>query len=68
MLLTQHTVNYFVKGKNSLYLGEKVEHSLLCPNQCREKGIEIYTCPKAYCNEESAQNLTISEANISIPL
>ena len=45
-----------------------MEHSLLCPNQCREKGIfnqcrekgiETDTGPKAYCNEESAQNLII---------
>ena len=45
-----------------------MEHSLLCPNQCREKGIETDTGPKAYCNEESAQNLIISESQHINPI
>ena len=71
MVYTFDTVDgktILLKVNNSIYLDEKMNHSLLCLNQCREEGIKVHTHTKANCNEERAQSLTIPEANIAIPL
>ena len=43
-----------LRVNNSIYLGEKMEHSFIYPNQCRKKRIEIDTRPKAYYDKGSA--------------
>ena len=43
-----------LRVNNSIYLGEKIEHSFIYPNQCRKKRIEIDTRPKAYYDKGSA--------------
>ena len=52
---------YLFRVNNSIYLGEGMEDSLLCPNQCRENGIEIDTRPKKYCNDPTAQTMYVPE-------
>ena len=71
MVYTFDTVDgktILLKVNNSIYLGEKMDHSLLCLNQYREEGIKVHTHTKANCNEERARSLTTPEANIAIPL
>ena len=45
-----------------------MEDSLVCPNQCRENGIEIDTRPKMYCNDPSAQSMYVPEIYKSFPI
>ena len=61
-------VVYLFRINNSIYLGEGMEDSLLCPNQCRENGIEIDTRPKVYCNDPSAQSMYVPEIDKSFPI
>ena len=42
---------FILRVNNSIYLGEAMEDSLLCPNQCRENGIQIDTRPKGLLPE-----------------
>ena len=60
-----HGEVYILQVNNSIYLGDMMEDSLLCPNQCRDKGIKINTRPKVYCNEDSAQTVSCPEHGIN---
>ena len=45
---------------NSIYMGEKIEDSLLCPNQSEENGVRIDLRPKIYYPEEAtAQSISV---------
>jgi hypothetical protein len=45
---------------NSIYMGEKMEDSLLCPNQSEENGVRIDLRPKMYYPEEAtAQTISV---------
>ena len=59
---------YLFRVNNSIYLGEGIEDSLLCPNQCRENEIEIDTRPKKCCNDPSAQSMYVPEIYKSFPI
>ena len=68
-------VNYAITTKseptvnNNIYLGNDMEDSLLCPNQCRANGIEIDTTPKIYCeNDETAESIYCPEINKRFPI
>ena len=61
-----HGEVYILQVNNSIYLGDMMEDSLLCPNQCRDRGIEIDTRPKVYCNKESAQTVSCPEHGIKL--
>jgi hypothetical protein len=30
---------------NTIYLGDELKHSLICPNQMRDYGLQVYDCP-----------------------
>ena len=46
-----------------------MEDSLLCPNQCRENGIQINTRPKVYCpNDETAESICCPESGKTFPI
>jgi hypothetical protein len=50
-----------------IYMGDKMENSLLCPNQCRLHGILINTCPRMfYPNDEDAQMIIVGETRIPL--
>lgn len=59
-----HSEVFKLRVKNSIYLGDEMEDSLLCPNQCRERGIEIDTRPRIYSNNENAQTVNCLEHNV----
>jgi hypothetical protein len=53
-----------------LYLGEHMEHSLLCPNQVRSNGIIVNDVPKhlAPTISDTTHSIVFPEDNISLPL
>ena len=63
---SSHGEVFILQVNNSIYLGDKMEDSLLCPNQCRDRGKEINTRPKVYCSDENAQTLNCPVHGIRI--
>ena len=61
---------YILRVNNSIHLGSKMDHSLLCPNQCRSNGILINTIPSCFSDDEHAQTVQIPQGNdgIIIPI
>ena len=54
---------------NAIYLGDQMEHSLLCPNQCEHNGIRIDLRPKLYYPTSStASTVFCGGQNLSIPV
>jgi hypothetical protein len=53
----------------AFYFGERMPHSLLCPNQLRDNGIIVHDCPKYYDNT-SSHSITVpcSDGDIELPL
>lgn len=60
---------FLLQINNAIYLGENMEHSLLCPNQCEDNNIRIDIRPKLYYpNSPTASTIFCSEQNLSIPV
>ena len=60
---------FILRANNSIYLGNSMEDSLLCPNQCRANGIEIDTRPKMYCDDdETAESIYCPEIHKRFPI
>ena len=54
---------------HALYMGEHMDHCLLCPNQCEDNGIQVDLRPKFYYpNSPTASTLSCTEQNLEIPL
>jgi hypothetical protein len=58
---------YVLVINKAFYLGDKMAHTLLCPNQLRSNGLRVYDCPKQF-DARSTHSIHIPEADISIPL
>ena len=65
---TQDGETFILRVNIAIYLGDQMEDSLLCPNQCRENGVLIDTRPSIYCNSESAATMECPERNLRIPI
>ena len=54
----------------ALYIGPKLKHALLNPNQMRSNGVEVDDIPRflAPRNKDSTHSLYFPEENIRIPL
>ena len=65
---TQDGETFILRVNNSIYLGDQMEDSLLCPNQCFENGILIDTRPTIYCKEESAATMECPDRGLRIPI
>ena len=54
----------------ALYFGDRMPHSLLCPNQMRDSGIIVHDCPTVYDNNSSHSIIIPSAegADIELPL
>ena len=65
---TQDGETFILRVNNSIYIGDQVEDSLLCPNQCRENGILIDTRPSISCNNESAATMECPQRDLRIPI
>jgi hypothetical protein len=51
----------------ALYFGDRLDHSLLCPNQLRAYGIMVNDTPRQF-DAESNHSIMISGENVTIPL
>ena len=51
----------------TLYFGERMKHSLLCPNQLRAFGIVVDDTPRQF-DRQSTHSITIPGENVVIPL
>ena len=60
---------YILEVNNALYLGDTMDHCLLCPNQCEDNGIRMDLRPAYYYpNDRNASTLYSKEANLNIPI
>ena len=60
---------YILTMNNAIYLGNSMENALICPNQCRENGIQVDTRPKYYHPDEpTCQSIFDNVNNVRIPL
>lgn len=58
---------YILIFNEALYFGDRMTHSLLCPNQLRAHGIQVDDTPIQY-NETSTHSLYVPEHDLRIPL
>jgi hypothetical protein len=58
---------YALVINEAIYLGEKMEHTLLCPNQLRANGLRVNDCPKQF-DATSDHSIHVPESNFVIPL
>jgi hypothetical protein len=66
---TNNGKTLLLQVNNALYMGENMEHSLLCPNQCEDNDIRIDLRPSLYYpNEIRASTLYCENNNIVIPI
>ena len=65
---TQEGETFILRVNNSIYLGNQMEDSLLCPNQCRDNGILIDTRPTVYCNFESVARMECPDKGLKVPI
>lgn len=60
---------FLLQINNAIYLGNNMDHSLLCPNQCESNDIRIDLRPRKYYPDSStASTIFIGEHNLSIPI
>jgi hypothetical protein len=58
----------FIFGQ-ALYLGDKLEHSLICPNQARQNGVVVDDVPRHLSHDEkSTHSLYFPDENVRLPL
>jgi hypothetical protein len=50
-----------------LFMGDKLPHTLLCPNQLRSHGLMVYDTPK-HCDKDSPHSIIDNINRITIPL
>ena len=50
---------YILVFHQMLYFGEKLSHSLLCPNQIRDHGNIVEDCPRQY-SKKSSHGMTLN--------
>lgn len=58
---------YILVFNEALYFGERMKHTLLCPNQMRDNGIIVEDTPKQY-NNKSTHSIYIPDRGLTIPL
>lgn len=51
----------------ALYFGDRMKHSLLCPNQLRANGLTVHDCPRQY-DPTSTHSIVVPESELTIPL
>ena len=58
---------YVLVINEALYFGDKMNHSLLCPNQLRANGIRVDDCPRQF-DETSSHSIYVPEHDLTLPL
>lgn len=58
---------YILVFNEALYFGDRMKHSLLCPNQMRDNGIVVDDTPKQY-SKASTHSIYIPDRDLRIPL
>ncbi len=63
-------VTYILVLGQSIYLGNDVQHTLLCPNQLRYNGVTVDDCPKHLAPKDnpSTHSIFIPEQQVRVPL
>jgi len=51
----------------ALYFGDRLDHTLICPNQLRSYGIDVYDTPRQF-DQTSVHAIVIPEEKLIIPL
>jgi hypothetical protein len=61
---------YIIIVQQALYFGEKLEHNLLNPFQCRLNGIDIKECPRMLdpTTPDGSQSILFPNKELKIPL
>ena len=59
---------YLLEVNNALYLGNEMEHSLLCPNQCEDNDIRIDLRPSRYYPDSPTASTLASHDGIVLPI
>ena len=60
---------YILVYHQTLYMGDKQEPSLLCPNQMRRNGLIVHDCPISLSHDNlSTHTIQIPEQDLTIPL
>ena len=59
--------NYLLLFHESIYFGNRLGHTLLCPNQMRDNGLTVHDVPKQY-ELTSTHSIIIPGTDVSIPL
>jgi hypothetical protein len=49
------------------YFGDRIKHSLLCPNQLRANGLTVHDCPRQY-DPTSTHSIVVPESDLQISL
>ena len=58
---------YILVINESLYFGDKMTHSLLCPNQLRAHGVKVDDCPRQN-DPTSTHSVHVMDSDLRIPL
>ena len=58
---------YVLVINEALYFGDKMRHTLLCPNQLRANGVKVDDCPKQY-DATSTHSIQVADRDLMIPL
>jgi hypothetical protein len=58
---------YVLVINEALYIGDKMHHTLLCPNQLRVHGLKVDDCPKQY-DKSSTHSIMVPDNNLTMPL
>ena len=58
---------YLLIINEALYFGDRMNHSLLCPNQLRDFGIRVHDVPTQY-DPNSSHSIYIPDSDLELPL
>jgi hypothetical protein len=58
--------SYLLIINEALYFGDRMNHSLLCPNQLRDFGIRVHDVPTQY-DPNSSHSIYIPDSDLELP-
>ena len=59
---------YLIEVNNALYMGDQMEHVLLCPNQCETNGVKIDLRPSHFYPMSDTASTIIFPSGLTIPI
>ncbi len=58
---------YILEINKALYFGDRMNYTLLCPNQLRANGVQVHDCPKQF-DASSRHSVYVPSNDLEIPL